>query len=115
MHTVTQLLPDNRGLLPILGFVDKVELRCEYESRYSLTARTPQGTVVELTGKVHDGAESDLREGLYLLEEITNVFTSVLLVEIRVECHGSFVLEVGEVRTKSKERTKKARLYLWLN
>ena len=106
MHTVTQLLPDNRGLLPILGFVDKVELRCEYESRYSLTARTPQGTVVELTGKVHDGAESELREGLHLLEEITNVFTSAPLVEIRIEGHGSSVLEkhhwVSALRTFKK-------------
>ncbi|KAM5545558.1 hypothetical protein V8D89_000596 [Ganoderma adspersum] len=93
VHTVTQLLPDNRGLLPILGFVDKVELRREFESRYSLTARTPQETVVELTGMVHDDAESELREGLHVLEDITNVFTSAPLVEIRVEGHGSSVLE----------------------
>ncbi|KAI1793679.1 hypothetical protein LXA43DRAFT_1121880 [Ganoderma leucocontextum] len=93
MHTVTQLLPDNRSLLPILGIVDRVDLSREFEARYALTARTPAGTVVELTGKVHNDAEQELREGLHVLEDITNTFRTAPLVEIRVAGHGSSVLE----------------------
>ncbi|PIL34627.1 hypothetical protein GSI_03406 [Ganoderma sinense ZZ0214-1] len=94
-HTVTQLLPDDRTLLPLLALVDRVTLSREFESRYALTARAPGpgGAVVELVGRVHDGAEAELREGLHVLEDVTSVFAAAPLVEIRVEGHGSSVLE----------------------